>query len=299
MREQDIAILGVCRFSMLGRGDWKAYRNKTDDQLETIYEEKAAELFAPERMQARLATFEHLTLASMRAQSDPNFRFLVVSSDRMPQKYRAQLERICAEVEQVELRFVAPMHVSDAITLLAPELGVELPDTVQFRLDDDDCVSKDFIRRLRRHASGLWRNAHFAVSFSSLYYCVTDGVTEGIYNWYSPFFSAGAAVRHSTRTVFDYGHYKIPQHLVSVTDPHFPCIVTHRGDNDTPRHEAQTLRKRGMSLASETDVRRVHERHFSYLGPEELALSTFDKFVGGGFAEFVSPDEQLDAKDVA
>lgn len=299
MREQDIVILGVCRFSMLGRGDWKAYRNKTDDQLETIYEEKAAELFAPERMQARLATFEHLTLASMRAQSDPNFRFLVVSSDRMPQKYRAQLERICAEVEQVELRFVAPMHVSDAITLLAPELGVELPDTVQFRLDDDDCVSKDFIRRLRRHASGLWRNAHFAVSFSSLYYCVTDGVTEGIYNWYSPFFSAGAAVRHSTRTVFDYGHYKIPQHLVSVTDPHFPCIVTHRGDNDTPRHEAQTLRKRGMSLASETDVRRVHERHFSYLGPEGLALSTFDKFVGGGFAEFVSPDEQLDAKDVA
>lgn len=299
MREQDIAILGVCRFSMLGRGDWKAYRNKTDDQLEAIYEEKAAELFAPERMQARLATFEHLTLASMRAQSDPNFRFLVVSSDRMPREYRVQLERICAAVEQVELRFVAPMHVSDAITMLAPELGVELPDTVQFRLDDDDCVSKDFIRRLRRHASGMWRNAHFAVSFSSLYYCVTDGVTEGIYNWYSPFFSAGAAVRHSTRTVFDYGHYKIPQHLVSVTDPHFPCIVTHRGDNDTPRHEAQTLRKRGMSLASEADVRRVHERHFSYLGPEGLALSTFDKFVGTGFADFVTPDDQDDAKDVA
>ena len=54
-----------------------------------------------------------------------------------------------------------------------------------------------------------------------------------------------------------------------------------------------------MSLASENDVRRVHERHFSYLGPEGLALSTFDKFVGAGFAEFVTPDDQDDTKDVA
>lgn len=301
MKEQDIAILGVCRFSMLGRGDWKAYRNKTDDQLEAIYEEKAAELFAPERMLARLATFEHLTLASMKAQSDPNFRFLVLSSDRMPEIYRARLERICEGMAQVELRFVAPMHVSEAITLLAPELGLDLPDTVQFRLDDDDCVSKDFIRRLRRHAAGLWRNAHFAVSFSSLYYCVTDGPTEGIYNWYSPFFSAGAAVRHSTRTVFDYGHYKIPHHLVSVTDPHFPCIVTHRGDNDTPRHEAQTLRKRGMTVAPQEDVQRAWVRHFSYLGPEGLALSTFARYLGekAGHPQFLGLDDEGEAKDVA
>lgn len=281
MKEKDIPILGVCRFSMLGRGDWKAYRNATDDQLEAIYQDKAVELFAPERMQARLATFEHLTLASMKAQSDPDFHFLVLASDRMPLPYREALERICGEVAQAHLRFVAPMHVSEAITQLAPELGLALPDTVQFRLDDDDCVSKDFIRRLRRHAAGLWRNAHFAVSFSSLYYCVTDGPTEGIYNWYSPFFSAGAAVRHSSRTVFDYGHYKIPQHLVAITDPHFPCIVTHRGDNDTPRHEAQILRKRGMTPAPAQDVKRAWERHFDYLSPEGLELCTFGRVIGG------------------
>lgn len=61
--------------------------------------------------------------------------------------------------------------------------------------------------------------------------------------------------------MFDYGHYKIPQHLVAVTDPHFPCIVTHRGDNDTPRHAAETLRKRGMARAPANDVRRALERH--------------------------------------
>lgn len=278
---------------MLGRGDWKAYRNKSEDQLEAIYEEKAAELFAPDRMESRLATFEHLTLASMRAQSDPNFRFLVISSDRMPEEYRRRLEAICQPVDQVVLRFLPPLHVSGAVTGIAAELEIDLPNTVQFRLDDDDCVAKDFIRRLRRHAAGMWRNAHFAVSFSSLYYCVTDGPTEGIYNWYSPFFSAGAAVRHSSRTVFDYGHFKIPQHLVAVTDPHFPSIVTHRGDNDTPRHEAQILRKRGMVRASEQDVRRAWERHFDYLGPEGLALSTFGKVVGKKpAAEFVGLEDE-------
>lgn len=278
MKEQDIPVLGICRFSMLGRGDWKAYRNKPDDQLEEIYREKAQELFAPERMEARLATFEHLTLKSLQNQSDPEFRLLVVSSDRMPGEFRQRLTGICAGTPQVILKFVPPQHVSDVIRDVIAEYELKFADVIQFRLDDDDSVAKDYIRRLRRHASCMWRNAHFAVSFPSLYYCVTDGPTEGIYNWFSPFFSAGTAVRHSSRTVFDYGHYKIPQHLVAVTDPHFPCIVTHRGDNDTPRHAAETLRKRGMSPAPRNDVRRALERHFPYLGPEGLALSTLSKF---------------------
>ena len=37
MDEKDIQILGVCRFSMLGRGDWKAYKENltTSWQLST------------------------------------------------------------------------------------------------------------------------------------------------------------------------------------------------------------------------------------------------------------------------
>ena len=86
---------------MLGRGDWKAYRNKTDDQLEEVYKQKAEELFTAERMIARLATFEHLTLKSLKNQSDPGFRLLVVSSDRMPAEYRQKLTEICAGTAQV------------------------------------------------------------------------------------------------------------------------------------------------------------------------------------------------------
>lgn len=273
MKEQDIPIVGVCRFSMLGRGDWKAYKGKTDSELEAVYEQKATELFDPERIEHRLATFEHLTLRAMRSQSDPNFQFLVVASDRMPEKYRKRLESLCREVKQAVLRFVEPMHVSEVLHRHFAEFNLSMADVVQFRLDDDDLVAKDYIRRLRRHASDMWRNANFAVSFPSIYYCVTDGPTEGVYDWYSPFFSAGAAVRHSKRTVFDYGHYKIPHHLVSVTDPHFPCIVTHSGNNDTPRHDASILRKRGMAKSETERVSRDLERHFDFLTKEGVALA--------------------------
>ena len=279
MNDRDVKILGVCRFSMLGRGDWKAYRNQPDEALEAIYESQSRDLFAPERLDARLATFEHLTLRSLAHQSDADFRFLVVSSDRMPDRYRARLEGICQGVEQVLLRFLPPTHISDAIHEVAAETGLDLADTVQFRLDDDDCVARDYIRRLRRHAASLWRNAHFAVSFPSNFYCVTDGPTEGIYNWFSPFFSAGAAIRHSSRTIFDYGHYAIPTRLVAVTDPHFPNIVTHRGDNDTPRHAPEILSKRGMSRASRADVERAVERHFDYLTDQGMALCNFDRML--------------------
>lgn len=279
MKEDDIPILGVCRFSMLGRGDWKAYRKKSDDELEGIYEVKAKELFEPARIEARLATFKHLTLRSLLCQSDTRFKLMVVAADRMPEIYQAQLAEICSGIEQVILRFVPPMHVSDAIRSISAEESIDLPDTMQFRLDDDDCVAKDYVRRLRRHSAGMWRNANFGVSFPSEYYSVLDGETEGIYNWFSPFFSAGACIRHSSKTIFDYAHYQIPARLVAVTDPHFPNIVTHRGDNDTPRHPPEILRKRGMRLAPMADIQRAYERHFDYLTPEGLALCRFDKVV--------------------
>ncbi|WP_199260008.1 putative rhamnosyl transferase [Paracoccus binzhouensis] len=299
VKERDINIVGICRFSMLGRGDWKAYRNQPEEALEAIYAQKAKELFDPQRLEARLATFEHLTLRSLTHQTDPNFIFLVISSDRIPDRYGDRLAQICATEKRVILRFVPPMHISDAIRMIAGEKGWSLPDTVQFRLDDDDCVSEEYIRRLRRHAAGMWRNGNFGISFSQQFYCITDGPTEGIYDWYSPFFSAGAAVRSAGRTVFDFGHYQIPLRMTAVTDPHFPNIVTHRGDNDTPRHAPETLRKRGMRKASPQEIQRIYGRHFDYLTDEGLALCKFDTVVTSNSMTKMAPplDEDITLND--
>ncbi len=271
-----MTIVGICRFSMIGRGDWKAYRNVEENDLEPIYKQKEQELFGDERMKARFVTFEQLTLASLDAQTDPDFKLLVISSDRMPKVYRDQLQRLCDARPYVVLRFVPPMHVADAQVQTLKEIGLELQDCLQFRLDDDDCLSKDYIRKLRKHGDTLWK-AHgaFAVSFPTVIYSVIDGPTQGLYRWFNPFLGVGVAVRHPQRTVFGFAHYRIPTVMVALTDPSVPSIVTHYGMNDTPRHAKEILAKRGMKKAPRDELDRLITRHFDYLSETGMKAAGF------------------------
>ena len=58
--------------------------------------DRAGMLFAPDRMEARFATFEHLTLASLKAQTDGDFTFVVLASSLMPETWQDRLEALCA-----------------------------------------------------------------------------------------------------------------------------------------------------------------------------------------------------------
>ncbi|WP_169308936.1 glycosyltransferase [Paracoccus gahaiensis] len=87
-------------------------------------------LFAPSRIESRLATFEHLTLALLQAQTDQNFIFLVVASEDMPDIYRHRLSEICASVPQVVLRFFPLTHVEDAQKTIFIDLSLDLKDVL-------------------------------------------------------------------------------------------------------------------------------------------------------------------------
>ena len=107
-------IVGVCRFSLVGRGDWAAFRGADAEQEKAAIQEQAEKLFTPERMEARLKSFEQLTLASLKAQTDQDFLFVVLASELMPKRYRRRLEELCASIPQVTLRFFAPMATDHA-----------------------------------------------------------------------------------------------------------------------------------------------------------------------------------------
>ncbi len=110
-------------------GDWKVYRDKTDDEILPIALKQAEQLFQPERIEARLKTFEHLTLASMQAQTDDDFHFIVLASEMMPQPYREKLEEICSGVPQVTLRFFG----GDAGCRFGAKASLPRTQTVAFR----------------------------------------------------------------------------------------------------------------------------------------------------------------------
>lgn len=266
-------IIGICRFSLVGRGDWKAYEGKSEAEVQAVAIEQAARLFTPERMETRLKTFKELTLASIRAQTDPDFQFLVLASELMPQQYRDELARLCASVPQVVLRFFPVMDTKTAQKAVFRELRVKYSDTLQFRLDDDDCVCADFVALLRRHAApAMPAHPIFAVSLRGVMYCSVGGQNAGTYHWPVAFMSAGAAIRHPSKSIYEFGHFSMAQRFPSITIPGRLALVTHTGTNDTHLSPA-LIQRRGMVPMTGPQIQQALAVNFSFLSDKAMALA--------------------------
>ncbi|WP_303370002.1 glycosyltransferase [Paracoccus sp. (in: a-proteobacteria)] len=259
-------IVGLCRFSLVGRGDWRATRQMTAEEFGAIASERAAMLFAPRRLEARLATFEHLTLASLKAQTDPDFTFVVLASSLMPEFYQDRLEAACAEVPQVVLRYFPVTSAEAAQDATFRELGIRYGDTLQFRLDDDDCLCADYVEVMRQNAAPLMGGPEvFAASLTGVMFSVLNGPGPVVYDWPVAFYSAGAAMRHPRRSIFRFGHYALPQRFPHVTLPRGMALVTHDGSNDTGLPNEARKKRRGMTVMSPAGIRAARDRHFPFL----------------------------------
>ncbi len=239
-------IVGICRFSLLGRGDWKAYQGQPEDQIERIAMEQAERLFAPERMEHRLATFEHITLASLQSQTDQGFHFAVLASDFMPSRYREDLIRICEKTPQITLRFFPLSGAGAAQKQVFTELGLSYGNTLQFRLDDDDAVSSNYIERMRRFCEPLAKHKlNFAASFQKVAFCNTSDGTGFMRDM--PFMSAGAALLHRKHSIFSYGHFSLQRRFTSVIIPSCSSLISRHETNDSPGKKGRR-EKRPMNV---------------------------------------------------
>lgn len=138
-----LQVIGLCRFSYPALGGFQ--------RQHTSPEERARYLYSAERLEERFRLFEAITLPGIRAQTDPDFTFLVVIGDDFPQRKR--LETLLADVPQAVIRAYPPRPhrevMREAInTLRNPDAALSL----QFRLDDDDAVNIRFVARLKRVA---------------------------------------------------------------------------------------------------------------------------------------------------
>lgn len=259
-------IVGLCRFSLLGRGDWKDARRLTSAEFQAVARDRAKILFDARRMEARLASFEHLTLASLKAQTNPDFTFVVLASSLMPEVYQNRLETLCAQVPQVVLRYFPVIPTPRAQELAFEELGIRFRETLQFRLDDDDCVCADYIEAMQTHVlPRLHKNDIFAASLTGVMFSVLEETEPRVYNWPVAFFSAGAALHHPKRSIFRYGHYALPQRFPHMTLPRGMSLVTHDGTNDTDLPSDVRKRRRGMTRMTGDEIRAARERFFPFL----------------------------------
>ncbi len=227
-------VIGICRFSYPALGGFKRMHDSTA--------EREAYLYAPDRMELRFRHFEALTLPSIKAQTDPDFTFLIVIGQNMPAPFLTRLHDLCAPVPQIRITPWEPLKHRLALQLaIQRELGDNDTESLQFRLDDDDAVGVDFVelsRSIIRRTGRLRRKTPRTVIEFNTGYTVTLSaqgiVAEPVI---SSFWACGLAVHFNagdTKTVMNFGHHKLHHEMPAIIHPHPEMYLRAKhGDNDS------------------------------------------------------------------
>lgn len=214
------AIVGICRFSFLGKSDWVGTRAADGDAPE-ILAARCLVLYADERLRRRFLAFETMCLPSIRAQSDPDFSFWLLTSPELPAPWLARLRDLCADVPQIRI-IQSPLR--NPVEALRPHLREAARaagrPVIQFRLDDDDAISRDHIARIRRNAARFADLPAFALSWpDGLIFGSLDGAEVKYFRVLQPFSSAGTALRMARPggCIYAHGHFQLPRLVSSFT----------------------------------------------------------------------------------
>jgi hypothetical protein len=216
---QQIPVVGLIFFSMVG----ERIAPELISQAEMSSEQRIAAILAPTRLRARQALFEAFTLPALDDQTDPDFKIVLITSDRLPQDYRARLDEISRTRPYLSVR-AYPQTITfedsarDALAGALGEIGQDPAGrVVHFRLDDDDALARDFIARLRTASAD--QPTGRVVSFTQGWYVRPDtGNRLAAAALDYPKISIGLALvteGAAPQTIYDLGkHYDIPQDQV-------------------------------------------------------------------------------------
>lgn len=262
--------IGVMRFSVLT----PTYYSERFDGVEAI----AAHIFAPERMALRFHIFAKLVLPSLLKQSDDGFDLVILTADRLPVDHLSRLLALTADAPNIH---VQPVGTDNHYQLL--KAGYDLIDPgdathrILFRLDDDDAVDINYIKRLKWICRQLHKmhpkDATYAVAFNRGFYVKSNAqgpnavfdATER-----APL-SAGTALlapRDYPRNPYRYNHRALAQYYNTYSDISVPAFIrTIHGDNkSTPTQMGLTNTKQPGR------VDRLLRQHFGVTREEMEAL---------------------------
>ncbi len=228
-----IKTVGLLRFSVLT----PTYYSERFDTLE----QTAAHIFSPERMELRFRLFQGLCLPSLVRQSDGDFDCVVLTAKSMPAPY---LERLLELIEPLPNIHLVAVGTGRHFKLLKSGYDAvpvnDCTHRILFRLDDDDAVDLDFIRRTKHLAGGLLAlqgpDTPFIIAYNRGFYVrKTDGGVEIFDTCERAPLSAGTAlvapVDHPANP-YRYVHRKLAQHYNTFSDISVPGFIrTIHGDN--------------------------------------------------------------------
>ncbi|MFZ5963945.1 putative rhamnosyl transferase [Thalassococcus sp. BH17M4-6] len=222
-------VIGFCRFSYPGTGGFQV-------EHESVAAREAY-LYAPRRLNERFANFECLCLPGLKAQTDPDFTFLILIGDSLPDAALDRLRALVADFPQARIVARPPgphRKVCQEVINAARDMA---QPCLEFRHDDDDAVAVTFVETLRAAAQdcqaltgrhrlvGFDWNRGFVGRADARGICADPTVT--------PYWGVAQAVAVQPRvaqSIMNFGHNKINQFMPTVTFTDPPMFL--RGHND-------------------------------------------------------------------
>lgn len=232
----NIQAIGVCRYSLLVEGGFKAGPRDLRERAAILYDER--------RMAERLAWFTHVTLPSLLGQTDRRFRFAVLVSDAMPDRWLERLTEVVPEGGPVELQ-LCPVgkHHQIANAALRDRLDPDAEVVAQFRVDDDDAVALDYVAQVRSDfesflAGLLQRWGRVSADYTGGVVVQADGRAAPVLRQiHEVTWNCGQTLYTRPKeagTLFRYGHHRMHVHMPTVTFPDRVMFVRGRhGSNDS------------------------------------------------------------------
>jgi len=226
-------VVGLCRFSY--PANINAFQTRHKDMVE-----RTATLYAPDRLEARTFLFANILLPGLRAQTDPDFTLLLLMGEDFPEPWRSRILGAITYVPQIKPVFRPPglNHRDLYRELFLAERDTTAGLVAEFRIDDDDALSVDFVERLRMAepvlAALVEEHDRAAIDFQKGLVMTLGQGQIGYRPVVVPGWAPALAMvqrPRSEKCVMDGMHHKMWLHMPSVTFQDSPMFL--RGSHDT------------------------------------------------------------------
>lgn len=248
MKAQDMQVIGLCRFSYPAKGGFQI--------MHDTIEERRAFLYAPERMEERFHSFETIALPGLKAQTDPNFTFLIVIGECLPEPYLERLKALIEDMPQAKLVALPPEPHRPAMqrVINRNRKHKTAKPCLQFRHDDDDAIAINYVEKLREAADDcaplIAKHRYFGIDFNRGYSAIPGpeglSVRPSVLQYYGVALAMAVAPGVG-KTIMNFAHHKMNQFMNTATFTDQEMFVRCHGQfNDSekksrPRDEGFTL----------------------------------------------------------
>lgn len=250
-------VIGLCRFSYPAIGGFQVEHNSLEERMTFLYDRT--------RMEERFSLLETVTLPALKAQTDPEFNFVILIGDSLPTTYEARLRVLCADIPQITIRVEAPAQHRPLVRRVFNEARHDMSaPCLQFRLDDDDAVALDFVENLRKtartSAALLAQHPYFAFDFNNGFLLRMDPDGLKAAEVIRPYFTAGLAVHVAggkSKSVMNFSHHRIYERIPTLTlNTRAMFVRTHNLFNDSRQGRVKPERLEPITAAQERMLKR-------------------------------------------